>query len=628
MRKIYLYITTIFKLGIFNVFYVVWYKFSLKIGGRKFLFKKEIFRNDEPFFSEATIERLNYNEDWKNELLNDANKIINGEVRYYAYHWKNIGSPPDWFLNPFNNTRYPNSEQHWTSLPDFATSVGDIKNVWEASRFEWVVTLARAYAVTGEKKYLNALNTWLADWVEKNPLNIGPNWKCGQEASIRLFNLLNASFILRQNNAPSESLKCFVNASLLRISKNIRYAISQDNNHGTSEAIGLFIGGLWLQTFDEKKYGDAKKIAEKGRFWLENRVKKLIADGGGFSQHSVTYHRVMLDSLCFAEFWRRALSAKPFSEGFYHKVKASIDWLASLTDEYSGNAPNLGSNDGAFLLNFHSCAYRDFRPTLQFSAHLFYETSLFPSGCYDETLYWMGLKRQKEMASEKKNFSSEGYTVLRNDNSWALIKWPFYKFRPSHNDVFHIDLWYKGHNVFCDAGSFSYNPDNNFKHDLKSVRFHNTVFFDGHEQMPKLSRFLLANWLKPEIIAPIDATKQNSKKWSGSYKDSFGNRHERSVEVFDSVWEITDSLTGNFKEAVIGFNLNVSDCIINGSNVMSDCFEILCPENLELKIFDTVASDYYYEVHSIKKMEMKIKKQGKYITKIKLKNEGFAGKER
>jgi len=616
MRKIDLYITTIFKLGIFNVFYVVWYKFSLKVGGRKFLFKKEIFKNDEPFFSEATVERLNYNEDWKNGLLNDANKIINGEVRYYAYHWKNIGSPPDWFLNPFNNTRYPNSEQHWTSLSDFDPSVGDIKNVWEASRFEWVVTLARAYAVTGEKKYLSTLNTWLADWVEKNPLNVGPNWKCGQEASIRLFNLLNAAFILKQHNTPSESLKDFVFSSLLRIRKNIRYAIAQDNNHGTSEAVGLFIGGLWLQTFDEKKYQIAKKITESGRFWLENRVKKLIAEGGSFSQHSITYHRVMLDSICFAEFWRGTLNAKPFSGTFYHKVKTSIRWLASLTDPYSGNAPNLGSNDGAFLLNFHSCPYRDFRPTLQFAGQLFYGATWFANGCYDETLYWMRLMSQKEIKLENKDFSSEGYAVLQNSNSWALIKWPFYKYRPSHNDVFHIDLWYKGHNILCDAGTFSYNPGNDFKHDLKSVRFHNTAFFDGREQMPKLSRFLLANWLNPKSIKLIESRNKNSKKWIGSYKDPFGNSHERSVEVFDNAWEITDSLIGNFNNAIIGFNLNVSDLTIKGNNVFSNDFDIMFSENVKLTVHESVVSDYYLERHSIKKIQMKISRQGKYVTKI------------
>ena len=33
---------------------------------------------------------------------------------------------------------------------------------------------------------------------------------------------------------------------LKRIESTISYAIAQDNNHGTSEAAALFIGGSWL----------------------------------------------------------------------------------------------------------------------------------------------------------------------------------------------------------------------------------------------------------------------------------------------------------------------------------------------------------------------------------------------
>ncbi|MCK7461449.1 MAG: hypothetical protein MZU84_04970 [Sphingobacterium sp.] len=67
---------------------------------------------------------------------------------------------------------------------------------------------------------------------------------------------------------------------------------AQDNNHGTSEAAGLFIGGSWLATVDRNRYNQAQGYAEKGRKWLEERVKKLVAADGSFSQHSVNYHRV------------------------------------------------------------------------------------------------------------------------------------------------------------------------------------------------------------------------------------------------------------------------------------------------------------------------------------------------
>ncbi|MDZ7775708.1 MAG: hypothetical protein U5L09_08995 [Bacteroidales bacterium] len=160
MQKLILYINTIFKLGIGNVAFVFWYKLSLKTGLRKFWFKQQEFKSKSHIFKESKT-RTDYPAAWKEKLIADADKIINGKIKYFAYHWKQVGNPPNWFLNPLNGAEYPDAQQHWTSLPDFHPAVGDIKNVWEASRFEWVVTLARAYAVTGDKQYLNTLNGWL-----------------------------------------------------------------------------------------------------------------------------------------------------------------------------------------------------------------------------------------------------------------------------------------------------------------------------------------------------------------------------------------------------------------------------------------------------------------------------------
>ncbi len=105
--------------------------------------------------------------------------------------------------------------------------------------------------------------------------------------------------ILKQTERPTQSLTDLIYFHLERINNNILYAIAQDNNHGTSEAAGLFIGGIFLSKFNFKKYPKTGKYAKNGRYWLEKRVSKLIEADGSFSQHSVTYHRVMLDTLCF-----------------------------------------------------------------------------------------------------------------------------------------------------------------------------------------------------------------------------------------------------------------------------------------------------------------------------------------
>src|SRR5699024_900899 len=137
-------------------------------------------------------------------------------------------------------------ERHWTEINEFDLNTGDIKILWELSRFDWVTDLAQAYAATKEEKYLTRLNELLNNWSEHNPVNKGINWRCGQETSIRVMKLFNAAVVTGNLKTITPALFDFVFYHVERINGNIRYAVAQDNNHGTSEAAGLYMGALWL----------------------------------------------------------------------------------------------------------------------------------------------------------------------------------------------------------------------------------------------------------------------------------------------------------------------------------------------------------------------------------------------
>lgn len=613
---------TIIKLGIINVAYVAWYRFTLKSGLRKFLFPQRTIQFSGDFY-EPSKTRIDFPLPWKSQLILDADRIIEGQLRYFGYHWKTIGNPPHWYLNPFGRTTYPDTDLHWTVLSDFHPRVGDIKNIWEASRFEWIVTLARAHAVTGKMNYLNVLNSYLHDWAAKNPLNTGPNWKCGQEASIRLFNLINASMILSQSEKPLKALSDLIYLHLQRISLNILYGIVQNNNHGTSEATALFVGGNWLLRLGTG-YSKAKHFANKGRFWLENRIKKLIGEDGSFSQHSTTYHRVLIDTLIYAEYWRRNLELPAFSPAFYAKARLAISWLGTLTDELSGDCPNLGSNDGAMFLNMHSCNYREFRPSLQTANVIFNGMKCFTNGPWDEPLYWFNLKTdsiQLESRQYNTKLLSGGYVVIKSLNSWCLLRFPNFRFRPSQNDVFHFDLWHHGKNILCDSGTFSYNASLvETKFTFGSVHAHNTISFDGYEQMPRLGRFLRGNWIKPDKIGNINTEHDGKQSWEGQYTDSRGNSHMRRIDNLENNWIITDIVSGNFGSAKGGFNLLPQHLTVDDNTVHASWGSIEIPKQSKFMVQDGYASDYYWESHPILRLIIHLDKPGKYITTISLKS--------
>src|SRR6185295_11415525 len=107
------------------------------------------------------------------------------------------------------------------------------------------------------------------DWRDNNPPQLGANWKCGQEISFRvmawcfgLYGFLDAQSTTAQCVA---SLAQMIAISGARIEANLDYALSQHNNHGISEGLGLWtIGSL----FPELR--SAERWREKGRQVLED----------------------------------------------------------------------------------------------------------------------------------------------------------------------------------------------------------------------------------------------------------------------------------------------------------------------------------------------------------------------
>ena len=599
LKKKIWYIEVVFKLGLLDVLYVFYYRLCLKTGRLKKKFPAKNIPYEKIFFTESPA-RTDFPEQLTNAITKEADLLVDGNLKYYSYHQKKIGNPPDWFLNPFNQKHFPNTNFHWTELPDFNNAIGDIKNIWEPSRFGWAATLARAYAVTGNAVYLHTLNNWIVDWTEKNPLNVGPNWKCGQETSIRLLNVLTTAVILQQDKKPSASLVKFVECHVQRIEPTIRYALAQRNNHATSELTALFVAFNWLRYHSSDAAGHQKK-GNHYQTQLEKIVNQLVYPDGSFSQHSITYHRLFIDTVSLALFWSKRLATPSFSNHFKQKIISAINWLTAMLDEASGDCPNLGANDGVLLLNIHSLDYRNFKPSLQLCKAIYQDEMLFADEAVSEPLYWLEINKAalKKVDFEKKSkVFACGYSIMQSSQSWALCRFPYFKFRPSHNDVLHFDLWYKGKNILMDSGSYSYNPGKDYTGaDLKSVHAHNTVSFDGKEQMPRLSRFLLAKWIAPLTVGEIVTTENGEQNWSAAYKDYRGNFHQRKISWANDEWSITDDCKGPSSSIELVFNFDDDTAFADeqNNNIHFSWGTIHLPENVKATIKEHFVSKYYWQ---------------------------------
>mgnify|MGYP006137723335 FL=1 len=473
---------------------------------------------------------------------------------WFSFQEFEINGIPDWHANPFKKGVRAVDDTAWHKISDFNDKVGDIKTVWEASRFDWVLAMAQRIA-SGDENELDRLNNWLQDWIIKNPPYMGVNWKCGQEASIRVMHLAMATVILEQSDTPSEFLKRFIFIHLQRIKPTTSYAIAQCNNHATSEAAALYIGGIMM--------GGKKgvKFSHLGKKMLESQVKRLVSTDGSFSQYSINYHRVMLDTLSMVEVWRQKVRAPKFSETFYKRAQAASFWLFNMINIKNGEGPNIGANDGARLLPLTNTKYRDFRPTVQLAYNLFFnQRAIEEIGPWDDSLKWLKISASTIPTVKASSFNADkgGFSVLRKREAMVLLKYPMFKFRPSHADALHVDLWINGFNFLRDGGTYSYNTDIKWLNYFSGIESHNTIQFDGVEQMPKISRFLFGDWLKTSKIKSIKEADGRFSFGAG-YVNNAKASHFRSISLSEHNLLVVDEIDGFKSKAELRWRLPPGD---------------------------------------------------------------------
>jgi hypothetical protein len=478
------------------------------------------------------------------ELMDEFGR---GVFRFFEHTPAMVGCPPDWHANPFTGERTP-EDRHWSRIGDFGQ--GDIKAIWEPSRFGFAYTLVRAYWRTGDEAHAERFWQLVESWQARNPPQQGANWKCGQETSLRvlawcfgLYGFLDARTTTAERVA---ALAQMVAVSGQRIEAVLSYALSQRTNHGISEGVGLWTIGL---LFPELR--PAVRWRDRGRRVLEDLGLALIYEDGSFAQHSVNYHRLMLHDYLWA-IRLGDLHGRPLSAGLRERVGRAGELLFQLQDIKTGRVPYYGQNDGALILPLSNCDYHDFRPVVQAIRYLTTGTRRYGDGPWDEDLYWLfgaeSLNRPV-VALGRSDLQAEagGYYTLRSAHGFAFTRCATFRHRPGQADLLHVDLWWRGQNIALDAGTYSYNASPPWDNALAHTAYHNTVGVDGLSQMDQVGRFLWLPWARGRKRCRADSAGGQLAYWEGEH-DGYTRlpepvAHRRGVlRLGDEHWLVLDAL--------------------------------------------------------------------------------------
>lgn len=422
------------------------------------------------------------------------------ENKLYCFHstWLSLTA---WHVNPVNGYAY-DLRAHWTHISDFSTVAGDIKYVWEQSRFAFLYDLVR-YDLHFKEDQSELVLSKIESWIHGNPVNCGPNWICSQEIALRVLNWTFAlQYYKKSANLTEPRFHTILNSiyrQMQHVAENIEFSrIAVRNNHALTETLSLYLIGLLFPFFPE-----SAQWKGKGKKWFEEEIAYQIDDEGAYLQFSMNYHRVVVQLLTWA-IRLAELNEEKWKPIVYERARKSIYFLTSCQDEITGWLPHYGNNDGALFFPLTDCHYRDFRPQLYALSTLLEGDLYYGAGIWQEEAYWIGKVfgnvESKGMVvnhtPQVTAFPKSGYLVIRDRQTVTFLRCGKYRTRPFQADHLHLDIWADGENILHDAGTYLYNTKKNWIDYFSGTAAHNTVMLGDYDQMRKGPGFIWFDWIK------------------------------------------------------------------------------------------------------------------------------------
>ncbi len=608
-------------MGLKYIFFRLFFNIKTKVGWQKIVFptnpskiyfiEVSKWRKDLPpfFFYGKNINGLKRKKD--KLLESNFNEISRGIFTFFNKIKINLGNDYDWLTNPLTSFKY-DIKKHWSETNDFSLKSGDIKYVWEKSRFTFLYDVI-LYDYNFQDDQSEFVFNQIKDFIKKNPINQGPNYKCSQEISLRILNWVFAIYFYKDSPVLKDDLFQMILNSIYwqihHVYSNINFSrISVRNNHAVAETLLLYLSGKLFPFFP-----NVKKWSKKGKVWFEQEIEYQIYSDGTYLQSSMNYHRVVIQLMTWA-IQLSKLNNDSFKPVVYKKAEKSLKFLKSCLDPVSGKLPNYGPNDGALFFKLNNDDYRNYKSQLD-------DLNIILKGYTNynsESHYWYGIK----MANQKKykiqninKYTEGGYYIVQEDNTKTFIRCAAYKDRPYQSDNLHLDIWVDGKNILRDNGSYRYNCSEELVNYFNGSEGHNTISIDYKNQMQKGKRFIWNYWVKV-ANATLNENK-NSYVFKGKIKGfkTLGSNifHKRKVIKSKGIneWLIEDKIEGIEKKTSFQY--------WHISKETFDKIKFTCFDENEVELKPIVEEKWYSSYYGVKEKSLRVSfksQTNRFLTKI------------
>ena len=432
------------------------------------------------------------------EIIRRADKICAHRFDLLGYEDLDYGNPIDWHLDAVHGKHAPRKSFHKVQYLSFA-EVGDSKVTWELNRHQHLVTLAKAFRLTGDHRYADEIFRQRRQWQSDNPYPVGINWASSLEVSFRSMSWL-WTYQLLQGAPGIPDFRDEWLRSLALHGRHIERYLStyfSPNTHLLGEGVGLFFLGVMCP-----ELAASERWKKLGWEIVQRAAERQVQPDGFHFEQSTYYHVYALDFFLHSAILATLndISIPPALEKAMEKMLTAL----CLLGRAGGPAPRVGDDDGGRL----------FDPSRNRSEHLLDPLAtgavLFDRGDYkfaaselrEETVWLLGAEGTQcwdkleatRPGMDSAVLASAGFYLLPSPQPSAQL---VLRAGPqgtqsgghSHSDALSVCLQSQGSSLLLDPGTLEYVGNGNERDRFRGTEMHNTLKVDGANQSETATPF-------------------------------------------------------------------------------------------------------------------------------------------
>ena len=421
------------------------------------------------------------------KLLERADRALQHRVPCLGFGELDLGQPPRWSDDLVAGFTWPDEPAF--QLDYVKSDVAcDVKVAWEVNRLQFLPWLGQALRLRADARYVNAFETLLTDWWERNPPGWGVAWACPMEVAFRGINLAVALDLL--SPAIEDDLASTVRRALdAHVGFLRRHPELSDvtGNHYLADLVGIVFLGLHAHA------GSVPGWVRRAMAALDREILHQIHPDGCHIEHATGYQRLVAE-LVLTALWAEQRRGITIAPAVRERCERMIEFLASIAGD-DGQIPLVGDSDSGQLTILGLHDINDVRPLLALGAVLFGRADWKErAGAPDaQTVWWLGDEERRTwdalsphpVPPRSRRFDDGGYVVLAGEGARVVTRCgePGLHGRAphDHSDLTSFTAVLSGVPVVVDPGTSTYTGSLERRRQELLARAHNMLLVDRRE---------------------------------------------------------------------------------------------------------------------------------------------------